>query len=208
MVADQQEIYRKSISLLLKLQADFSVCGEAATGRELTDKLKKGSCHVILSDNPMPLDDGRTALGVIRSRFPEIKVLMFSSELNIVKLSEYMEQGAAGCVPKSCDTNTLFKAIRTVYKVGHYFDNSVSDAMLYRLKVKTTATTSNDTFTSREMDIVRKVCEGLSNKQIASCLNISPSTVDFHKGRIYAKTSCSNASELLRYSIKRGLIQV
>lgn len=207
MVADPQEIFRKSISLLLKLQDDFNVCGEAANGRELSDKLKIGSYNVVLLDNPMPLEDGRTALSIMQARFPEIKVVVLSSHYDVTGMSEYMTEGAACCLLKTCDVNTLFSAIRTVHQDGYYFDKTISEAILLGLR-NVSQTGKNNAFTNREMVIIRKICDGLSNKQIALSLNISRSTVDFHKGKIYTKTNCSSASELLKFALKKGLINL
>src|SRR5262245_39517266 len=126
MVADPQELFRKSLSLLLKIQDDFNVCGEAATGRELIDKVKVGSYHVIVLDVSMALIDGRSVLNILHSRFTEIKLVSLSMEYEVSLMSEFMANGAACYLSKSCDVKTLLTALRTVHREGHYFDIGIS----------------------------------------------------------------------------------
>ncbi len=208
LIADPQELFRKSISLLLKQQDDFNVCGDVSNGKELIDKVKIGDYDIVILDIDLHLIDGKTALSIIHSRFQEVRVIVLSSKYEMTLLSDFMANGASAYLSKACDVKTLFHTIRTVHKDGYYFDKSISEAMLFGLKNKTTLMSKEENFTDKEMNIIRKICDGLSNKEIAQSLSISLSTVDFHKGKIYSKTNCCSSSELLKYSIRKGLVSL
>lgn len=207
-VTEDQELMRKSFIALLKEDRNFKVVGEAAHGKDLLEILKKVTADIILLDIEMPVMNGKEALEIINKRFPEIKVIMLSMHGGPHFISELMARGARAFLLKNCDPDTFFEAIHTVNEEGFYFDKEVSEAMLKGLQREKLINPLLDelSLTDREVEILKEMCEGKTNKQISASLNISINTVDFHRGNVYKKTKSKNIIDLLKYSIKNGLV--
>ncbi|PBQ30208.1 hypothetical protein CNR22_00025 [Sphingobacteriaceae bacterium] len=154
--------------------------------------------------------NGRAVLSVIQQRFPEIKVILLSTQSNAELQSEFMGYGANSFISKDANVETLLKAIRKVHSEGFFFNSSLSKALLSTvLKEKHRATLLQEiSFNEREREIIKKICDGLTNKQIAVELHLSASTIDFYRTKIYGKTNCNNVATLLRYALKNGLVEL
>lgn len=202
-LAKYQELYRKSLVVLLNTQEEFEIAAEAADENELIEQLKYIKADIVLLDIDMPVIDGKKILQVMKNRFPDVRLIVLSAHLNITIVSYFMTHGTNSYLSVNCSAEILFNAIRTVKKEGYFFDHFTSKALLETMKSESDHETN---FNDRETEIVRKICDGKTNKEIASILNLSTSTIDFHKGKIYSKANCSNATELLRYALKKGLV--
>jgi len=202
-LAKYQELYRKSLAALLETQTEFEIVAEAANEKELIEQLKHKTADIVLLDIEMPVIDGKKTLQVMKNRFPAVKLIVLSSHLNINIVSYFMTQGTSSYLSVNCSAETLFKAIRTVMNEGYFFDHFTSKALLDRMKDESRHEVS---FNDRENEIVRKICEGKTHKEIASDLNLSISTIDFHKGKIYSKANCNSTAALFQYALKNGII--
>jgi DNA-binding NarL/FixJ family response regulator len=209
-IAEDQELMRKSFIALLKEDQDFEIIAEASNGKELLEILKHTTPDVVLLDIEMPVMNGREALEIINKRFPDVKVIMLSMHAGPHFISELMARGARAFLPKNCDPDALFEAIHTVSSEGYYFDKSISEAMLRGLQREKSINPLLEelSLSDRETEILKEICEGKTNRQIAEALNISIGTVDFHRGNIYKKTRSKNLVELLKYAIKNGIISL
>jgi two-component system response regulator DegU len=207
-LAEDQELFRKSLAALLKTKPEFDIVSEAANGKELLDQLKQSHVDVVLLDIEMPVMDGKTALEIMRKRFPDVKVIVLSIHADMHLMSDFMSHGASSYLCKNCDVQTLYKAIHVVKNEGYFFDNSTSKALLDTMLRDRPGNTpfSDVRFNERETDILKRICDGKTNKEIASCLHLSASTIDFHRSKIYSKANCSNVTELLKYALKHGLV--
>jgi two-component system, NarL family, response regulator DegU len=207
-LADDQELIRKSFISLLKEDPQFEIVGEAANGKELLDLLKQTETDIVLLDIEMPVMNGMEALEVICKRFPQVKVIMLSMHAGTVFISEMMARGARAYVTKSCDAEALFEAIHTVSTDGYFFDKSVSEAMLKGLQREKAINPVFDelSLSDREIDVLKEICNGMSNKEISDRLKITASTVDYHRSNIYKKTKSKNILDLLKYAIKNGIV--
>lgn len=208
LVADSNSLFRKSFSFLLNQQPDFKVCADVENGKQLIDNIKLNPYDIAILDTSLELIDGKAALEIMHIRFPKVKVIILSSKNEIGLMSEFMTHGASGFISKNCEVKTVYECIRTVHKEGYYFNKSVSEAMLFSLKNKSALVYKDENFTDRELTIIRKICEGMSNKDIAQNLNISLSTVDFHKAKIYNKLDCNSTAEILKYSLRKGIVDI
>lgn len=208
LVADKQDLFRESLVALLKNREEFDVIGHAGNGKDLIEILKQKHCHVTIINNDLPVIDGKRTLEIIKRRFPEVKVIVLSDYLDHNITTEFMVQGANCYLNKNCKAQTLREAIVTVKDEGYFFDSSSSKALLESMiKSKNTEGSHNPViFNDRETEILRKICDGQTNKEIALSLNLSTSTIDFHKNKIYIKTRCNNSTQLLKYAIRMGLI--
>jgi DNA-binding NarL/FixJ family response regulator len=209
-VVEDQELMRKSFIALLKEDKHFEVIAEAANGKELLELLKQTTPDIVLLDIEMPVMNGKEALEIINKRFPEVKVIMLSMHAGINFISELMARGARAFIPKDCDPDSLFEAIHTVHSEGYYFDKSISEAVLRGLQREKSINPILEalSLSDREVEILKELCEGKTNKQIAASLKISVSTVDFHRGNVYKKTNSKNIIDLIKYAIKYGLIAI
>jgi len=209
-VAENKELLRKGLVALLKNNPDFQVVDEASNGRDLLEQLKQEVVDIVLLETTLPIMDGKTVLDIIHRRFPYLKVILLSEQSNAQLQSDYMARGANGFLSKSCELETLFKAIEKVKTEGFFFDNATSRALLEKIvKDKQRSGLSGEiNLNERETEILKKICDGRTNKEIAVNLNLSTSTIDFYKTKIYGKTKCNNSTGLLKYALRNGLVEL
>lgn len=209
-LAENSELFRKSLVSLLNTEPQFEVVGEANNGKELLDLLKQKQVDIVLLDVEMPVMDGRVALDIMQKRFPHVKVIVLSIHNGQNFTTEFMSLGASCVLSKNCGVDTMFSAIRTVNRDGYYFDNTISKAMLGAL-IKDKAVNrmiKEVVFNARETEILKAICDGKTNKEIASSLHLSASTIDFHRCKIYAKANCGNVTGLLKYALRNGIVSL
>ncbi|HEY1039070.1 MAG TPA: response regulator transcription factor [Bacteroidia bacterium] len=209
-IAEDQTLVRKALISLLEENNQVRCIAEAGNGRELLDLLKTQQPHIVLLDIDMPVMNGRQTLELIKKRFPGVKVIMLSIYNDQNYISEFMAMGANAYLPKNSDVEVLMEAIQTVKEKGIYISPAVSNALLNGLRQEKNINPLFDelSLTARETDILKIICEGKTNKEIAEQLHISASTVDFHRGNIYTKTKSKNVTDLVKYAIKNGIITV
>jgi len=208
-VAESKELLRKGLVALLKTKKDLEII-EASNGREVLEHLKTTEAQIVLLEANLPVLDGNAVLNIIQTRFPIIRVIILSEISNAQLQSDFMAMGASGFLCKTCSTETLFSAIEKVRTEGFFFDSITSKALLHTvIKGKQRSNTPNEiSFNQRETDIIKKICDGLTNKEIAINLHLSASTIDFYRTKIYGKTKANCATGLLKYALKNGLVEL
>lgn len=209
-LAENQELLRESLSVLLKMNTELEFVASAATGKSLVDVLKQKHVDVILLDTELNNMDAFTTFEIIKKRFPDTRIILFSPPSQLNLMPEYMARGANCFLPKSCSLDTLIKAIKVVKSDGFFFDNTTSRIMVDTIiKVKNgSSMLINSDFTDRETEILKRICDGNTNKEIADSLHLSASTIDFHRGRIYSKAKCNNVAQLLKFALKKGIVEL
>lgn len=210
LIADDHELLRKSFISLLERFDFIKVVGEAGDGRALLDLLKTTPVDLVILDLEMPVMNGYEALEIISKRFPEVKVIILSMHADPFLSHELMLKGARACVPKTCNVDTLIKTVRGVYETGYHFSKDVSKALLLgsMRQASINPLLHEQSLTQRELEVLRLLFTGLTNKEVASRLNITPRTVDFHRSNLYSKTNSSNITELVRFAISNGLVEI
>lgn len=125
-------------------------------------------------------------------------------------MSEYMANGAAAYLHKDADPEDLLQAIRSVYREGTYFSKELSKALLtgIRKEKQSNPFFGEPVLSAKEIAVLKELCDGKTNQEIADTLHISINTVGFHRNNIYTKTKSHNIAELMKYSIRNGLIYV
>lgn len=202
-IVDDHEILRDGIRALL-LGTKIRVLADFSNPFDLFERLKTQQPDLILLDIIMPKMSGLEALNQLKKDYPDIPILMFSAETEDQRIQQAVQRGALGFLPKDCTQAELIQAIETVVKNQHYFGNSILSTV-FKGYADSTKPTIRPTLSEREISIIQFLCEGMSYKQIAKKLFISPRTVESHKQGIFKKLTLNNNAQLIKYAIKNGL---
>jgi DNA-binding NarL/FixJ family response regulator len=206
-IADDHQLFRNGLKILLNAFPEFEVAGEASNGIEFLDLLRNTKADIALMDINMPEMDGIEATR---------KGLKLCPEINIIALSMYGEEeyyykmvdaGARGFLLKDSDISEVKEAILTVRKGGSYFSQELLYHVIQKIKHREHESKSAN-LSKREKEILFKICEGLSNQEIAETLFISKRTVDKHRANLLGKTSSKNTASLILFAIRNKLIEI
>lgn len=212
-VADDHGLIRDGIQAMLKYEDGIDIVAEAENGLDATIQVEKNKPDVVLMDIMMPEMNGIEAMKKIKESSPESKIILMSMEISEEFISQALEYGVSGYLPKDVRKATLISAIEKVYEGEEFFDPKVSEAIFknyYKKKTKGPAAASKGSgkISKREEEILTLVCNGLTNKEISDQLFISVRTVDSHKSHIMEKLGLKNTIELIKFSIKNGFIEI
>jgi len=206
-ITDDHQLFRNGLKILLNSFPDFEVTGEASNGEEFVNLLKNTKAEIALMDINMPEMDGIEATR---------RGLRINPEINIIALSMYGEEeyyykmidaGARGFLLKDSNINEVREAILTVIRGGSYFSQKLLYNVIQKIKHQENEIKAAH-LSKREKEILVKICEGLSNQQIADALFISKRTVDKHRANLLGKTNSKNTASLILYAIRNRLIEI
>jgi two-component system, NarL family, response regulator DegU len=211
-IADDHQLFRQGMVMLLKTVADFEVVFEAANGQEIIDAIPTAQPQVILMDLQMPVMDGIRATEHIKKNMAEhnAKIIVVSNHDEDQFVAHLMELGANGYLLKDADFDEVEKAIRTVAVEDYYYGPFLNKVMMGRITkkpIKRETTTLNVTtlLSERELEILQHICEGFTNTEIADRLFLSNRTVEGHRNRLMEKTGTKNTAGLVAYSVRNGI---
>jgi len=204
LLADDHTMVRQGFRLILGSQPDMEITGEAGDGRQALELAGVLKPDVVVMDVAMPELNGIEATRRMAEVSPRTRVLALSMHKDSVYVREILRAGARGYLLKDSIDSDLLAAVRAVARGDAYLSPSVSDAVLsdYRKHV----TDPLDLLTSREREVLQLIAEGKTNKEIANALHLSVYTVDAHRGRIMEKLNLHSAGELVRFALRKGLI--
>lgn len=204
LLADDHSVVRQGFRRILESQEDMEIVGEAGNGREAVDLAAKLTPDVVVMDVAMPELNGIEATRRLMENSPRTRVLALSMHKDSVYVREILRAGARGYLLKDAIDADLLAAVRSVARGEGYLSPGVANAVLtdYRQHV----TDPIDLLTSREREVLQLIAEGKTNKEIASLLNLSVYTVDAHRGRIMEKLNLHSTGELVRFAVRKGLI--
>ncbi len=204
LLVDDHAVVRQGFRMILGAQPDMEIVGEAGNGREAISQAAELQPDVVVMDVAMPELNGIEATRRIAESSPRVRVLALSMHKDSVYVREILRAGAKGYLLKESIDVDLLTAVRAVAKGDGYLSPAVSDAVLtdYRKHV----TDPLDLLSSREREVLQLIAEGKTNKEIAGALNLSVYTVDAHRGRIMDKLNLHSAGELVRFAVRKGLI--
>ena len=206
-ITDDHQLFRNGLKILLNSFPDFEVTGEASNGEEFVNLLKNTKAEIALMDINMPEMDGIEATR---------RGLRINPEINIIALSMYGEEeyyykmidaGARGFLLKDSNINEVREAILTVIRGGSYFSQKLLYNVIQKIKHRENEIKAAH-LSKREKEMLVKICEGLSNQQIADALFISKRTVDKHRANLLGKTNSKNTASLILYAIRNRLIEI
>ncbi|MEY4907192.1 MAG: hypothetical protein RL260_910 [Pseudomonadota bacterium] len=205
-IVDDHPMVRAGLRQFLADQADFSVVGEAANGREALDIVRRGELDVILMDIAMPDHGGVDALAAIKARAPDLPVLILSGFPEAHYATTLLRQGASGYLNKDCDPEDIVKAIRTVCRGRKYITASVAEQLAEGLG-RGDDRPLHEHLSERELQVFLRLAAGETIGHLAESLSLSVKTVSTYRSRVMEKMQLASNSDLTYYALKNGLIQ-
>ena len=208
MIADDHSMVREGIKQLLELDGDIVVNAEASNGRQCIDTLDEKQTDVLLLDINMPNMNGLQVLQYIRETKKKVKVLILTIHNEVEYLIRAVEIGVDGYVLKDSDSTLLKKAIFSIYRGETFIQPELAPMLRARLDEKKNMSTSDDSLTKREIEVLKLLAEGLFNKEIAYMLAISEKTVKNHVSNIFKKINVSDRTQAAVYAIKNNIVEL
>lgn len=205
LVVDDQNIVRKGIRALLEQVDDIDVIGEASNGEEAVAQAKRLQPDVILMDLMMPKMDGITAIREIQAGQLPARIIALTSFVTEDKVFPAIKAGAMGYLLKDSEPEDLITAIRKVNRGEPSLHPIVAKMVLAELGQPVKQPLTPEPLTQREVDIIRLVAQGLSNRQIAEQLVIGEATVRTHVGNVLNKLHLANRVQATLYALREGL---
>ncbi|MCL5961394.1 MAG: response regulator transcription factor [Chloroflexi bacterium] len=208
LIVDDHTVVRDGLSTMLSRERDFSVVGEARNGLEAVEKARELQPEVVLLDLRMPELDGVEAMRRIRAESPAIKFLVLTTYDTDEYIFQAIQTGAKGYLLKDTSREELFQAIRTVHRGDSLLQPGVAARVLDRFAQLSRQTVDTEALSDREMDVLRLLAKGSANKEIASSLCISESTVKTHVANIFQKLDVGDRTEAVTQALQRGIIKL
>lgn len=209
-IADDHSIVREGGRMILATQRDFDVVGEAGSGEEALDLIETLRPDVVVMDISMPGIGGIEATAQVKQRHPSINVLALTMHEDESYVFRLLRAGASGYVLKRAAATDLVAAVRAASRGEAFLYPSVARDVIadYLRRVEAGEEKERyDGLTSREREILTLIAQGLSNQEIARNLYISIKTVQTHRAHILEKLGLHDRTELVRYAIRKGLIE-
>lgn len=210
LIADDHRLVRAGIRSLLEDHTDIEVVGEAGSGWEAIEQAIRLKPNVVLMDIAMGDLSGLEATQEIKERTPNVNVLALTMHDREEYFFAMLKAGALGYVLKECEPHELVAAIRAAHRGETFLSPCVTKAVLEDYLTQRTAQSQSryDSLTLREKEVLRLAAEGKTTREIASMLHLSVKTVEKHRSSMMRKLDLGNLSELIKYAIREGLIEL
>lgn len=207
LIADDHGVLRAGLRTLLNAEPDMTVVGEAADGYDAVRLAEELCPDVVLLDISMPGPGGIEVTRRLRQRLPQTRVLILTVHEDESMLREALRVGAAGYITKRAVESELINAIHAVWRGDLYVHPTMTRALLRDLQPPIIPPESpHEPLTPREIEVLRLIAQGYTNRQIAEALSISVRTVETHRANLTAKLHLSSRVELVRYAREHGLL--
>ena len=209
LLADDHEMIREGLKLLLNSQPDMECVGEASNGRVAVERVCELLPDLVVMDVSMPELNGLQATKKIKATCPQVKVLALTRHTDDGYLQQLLKAGVSGYVLKQSAADELVRAIRAVAAGNVYLDPAIAQKVVGAYVGKTApdgAVLPTD-LSDREREVLRMIAWGYSNKEIASRLEISVKTVEVHKANSMRKLGMCSRIDIVRYALLQGWLQ-
>ncbi|HEY9283784.1 MAG TPA: response regulator transcription factor [Pyrinomonadaceae bacterium] len=209
LIADDHEMMREGLKLLVNRQTDMEIVGEADNGRAAVAQARELKPDVVVMDISMPEMNGLKATERLKTQCPEIKVLTLTRHADDAYLRKLLQAGASGYLLKKSASGELVRAIRAVAAGSTYLDPAVTGRVISDALGKGPArgASPNKELSRREEEVLRLTAWGYANKEIGARLDISVRTVEVHKTRAMEKMGMKNRIDVVRYALLQGWLQ-
>lgn len=209
-IADDHNLFRKTLADSLIYENNLDVVFDAANGAELLYNLSTNPVDVILLDLRMPVMSGHEALKIIKDKYPQIKIIIVSMDNDIPFIEESFERGASAHLSKTCDIEDLLDAIQMAHRQGYYFSDDFPKPLISKIvnKENITRIIPPSIVSERETEIIRLICLEMCSKRISEELKIAERTVQNHRYHISKKIGTSSSVGMLVYALLNGLATI
>lgn len=206
LIADDDHLVRAAIRMLLDLETDITIIGEAANGEEAITRTAALTPDVLLLDLRMPEKTGIEVITALKPHYPDVYILVLTGSVNDEHALEAIKAGAAGYLLKTATVTDLARAIRSLFASGMPLHSTIASKVIRELTHATQPAKQNPLLTPREHSILQLIARGLSNDEIASRLELSKLTVRTYTNRILRKLRINNRTRAALYALKTGLV--
>jgi DNA-binding NarL/FixJ family response regulator len=212
LIADDHSVVRRGLEMVLSLEKDFQIVGDAANGEEAIAQAKRLSPDLVLLDVKMPRLDGIAAAREIKRQCPRVHILMLTGIEVGNEIMQALEAGADGYVLKEVSPEELIHAIRVIGEGEAYLQPAVTKRVLERMRGTTQTReelpASVEPLTHRERQVLKMMATSATNRDIAANLSISDETVRSHTKNILSKLGQPNRTQAVLYALRHGLIEL
>ncbi len=208
LIVDDHAVVRQGLRAFLQTQDDLDVVGEAADGEEAVRRVRELVPEVVLMDLVMPKLDGIAAIREMRLLSPSTKVIVLTSFADDEKVFAAVKAGAAGYLLKDVQPQELGEAIRTVYRGEAQLHPTVAAKLMQEVAESGRQRPALDSLTNREMDVLRLIARGMSNKEIARELGVAEKTVKTHVSNILQKLHLADRTQAALYAVRERLVDL
>lgn len=205
LIADDYVLIREGLKKVLKEEADIAVVAEAENGAEVLNKLKKSQANFVVLDINMPVKSGLDVLLDMKRLYPTIPVLILSMYPEKTYALRSLKAGAAGYLSKESAADELVTAIQKIWNGGKYISASLAELLAETVVNSGKPEVAHEILSDREFQILCKIAEGESLKNIADNLSITLSTVNTYRNRIFEKMKFASNTDLIRYCLENEL---
>lgn len=207
LLADDHNIVLAGLRRLVEESADMEVVAEAADGKEAIQKIRQLCPDVAVIDLSMPEIDGLEVINQIHPEFPDLPIIVLTMHAENQYVVRAIEAGAMGYITKQSAPEHLVNAILKVYGGSRYLTEDAAEALVLRVAKGSRNQSPLDSLSTRELQVLRRLALGHTNREIASAYNISVKTIDTYRFRLLKKLNLRNNAELSRFAIQNGLIE-
>ncbi len=209
LIADDHALFRKGMRKMLEAEDDMKVVGEAANGVEAVSLARKLMPDVILMDITMPELDGIEATRTLHREIPHVGVLFVTMSEDDASVIKGLQAGGRGYIVKDSPPDSMLRAVRAVASGESLLGPSVAETVLRQFAALDKGQFALiDDLTPREMDVLKAIAEGRSNKEIAVKLSLSEKTVKNHINNIFSKLHVYDRTQAMLYAIRKGIVKV
>ncbi|MCH7971330.1 MAG: response regulator transcription factor [Chloroflexi bacterium] len=209
LIVDDHTMVRDGLSAMLQRQPDFEVVGEAGDGRQGVEQAELLKPDLILMDLRMPEMDGVEAMRQIRERQPDINFLVLTTFDTDEYIFDAVEVGAKGFLLKDTSRDELFNAVRTVSKGNSYFQSDIGSRLADQFAaLRKGGGQVTDALSEREREVLNLIAQGKANKEVATELSLSESTVKTHVSNIFSKLGVNDRTGAVTTAIQKGIIKI
>lgn len=210
-IVDDHAILREGLCLIIKSVPEYEVVGESGDGREALEKIELLKPDVVVLDISLPTMTGVEVSRQIRKFNPDIKIIILTQHDNDEYVEHLMEYGVHAYILKENTGMDLLRAVEEVIKDNIYLSPEITRKMINNFKINRPRNNPESSYTGpkispRELEIIKLIAEGKSNKQISSLLFISEKTVNVHRSNIMKKLDINKVTDIVIYAMKKGLI--
>jgi DNA-binding NarL/FixJ family response regulator len=209
MIADDHHVVRRGLAFFLKTQRDIEIIGEAGNGKEAVELARKLKPDLILMDLVMPEMDGIEATKIIKTEMPEMKIMMLTSFSDQDHVIPALEAGASGYQLKDIEPDELIHCIKKIIDGENQLHPKATSHLLANLSNKDKKDDNKliSELTKRELDVLREIARGKSNKEIASSLFITEKTVKTHVSNLLSKLELADRTQAALFAVKNQLVE-